>query len=249
MKRQKTRPYHAESVGEAAAFDPATFASILMKEVDAISRAKYGNTSPNSRRKAFRFWSVKNLSPLLVEQGVDSAVASCETGSRSEMPIEAAWIQDGTVTFLQTAFLPIRIPTDPEEELVLDLFPADSLTTLSDMLSKVLLVYQGTTTNPSPKLSALAGLYGQAVTNSWHVRLVTVISGTPSTDILRTREKMNAQFRSEATLPVKPFVRVVDFGELNEIVSEHLGGHQVLNRCSWCQSNSSTFEKVGSSWR
>ena len=211
-------------VGETAAFDPVTFASILMKEVDAIATTEYHNTSPASRRKSFRFWCVRNLSLELSDQEIESYIAACESNSPSEKPIEAAWQENGMVTFLQTSFIPLRIPNDPEDELVLDLFPDDPMLSLTDMFSKAVQVQQGAITNPSSKLKALADLYGQAVSNSWPVRLVAAIDGTPGTDLLRTRDEKNSQFRIDSTLVVKPFAKVVDFGELNEIVSEHLGG-------------------------
>ena len=209
---------------ETAAFDPVTFASILIKEVDAIARARYTNTSLKSRSRAFVTWCIGNINPGLSEQEAVQATTICEPSSPSEKAIEAAWIHDGILYFVQTSFSPIKIPNDPEEQLNLDLFPEDAVFEISQEFARVVQAHQGNTANPTPKLESLVNLYDQALANSFHVRLIVAIDGIPNTDLLRARDDKNAEFRSDRTVYRKHFCAVYDFVRLNQIVSENLGG-------------------------
>jgi hypothetical protein len=209
---------------ETAAFDPVTFASILMKEVDALANARYGNTSLKSRSKAFVTWCVKNINPELSEQEVVQATAICEPSSPFEKAVEAAWIHSGILYFVQTSFLPIRVPTDPDDQLNLDLFPEDAILAISEEFNRVVQAHQGNAANQTPKLASLVNLYNQALANSCHVRLIVAIDGIPNTDLLRARDNKNTEFRHDHISYRRHFCAVYDFVTLNQIVSQNLGG-------------------------
>ena len=209
---------------ETAAFDPVTFASILMREVDSIATAKYGDSSLKNRRRAFVLWCIKNISPELKDEEIRQAVETCETDSVSERPIQGAWIHDSILYFIQTAFSPLRIPSDPDTELGLELYTETPASEIKELFDKVFKLYQGATSTTSQKLVKLMEMYRQAVTDDNHIRLIVAIPGIPNVALLRTRDAINAEFRADKTSYTKHFCAIYDFAKLNEIVSENLGG-------------------------
>ena len=229
----------------ASTFDTQKFVEIMRDQVQEVSNRKFEGTTGDAMSQGFTYWCVKNINAdeggdkpakAFDESRVRPAMAVCEGSGAGDEGIDAAWIHEGTLFFLETRYAAPSVTNGDEPTFRVPTFGPEGAEQLKEGFDRIRSYVKGETRRQARKYILLSELYEQATGQNLRIELVVAIGGTAKKPLIQKVKEINEEFEGNRKDFPKHHVSIYDLEWLNQKVSDSLArppGTVYLETLNW----------------
>ena len=174
-------------------------------------------------------------------------MAVCEGSGAGDEGIDAAWIHEGTLFFLETRYAAPSVTNGDEPTFRVPTFGPEGAEQLKEGFDRIRSYVKGETRRQARKYILLSELYEQATGQNLRIELVVAIGGTAKKPLIQKVKEINEEFEGNRKDFPKHHVSIYDLEWLNQKVSDSLArppGTVYLETLNWFEIKNSDKEST-----